>query len=267
MRLALSMFLILGAWLPLAAQYKVGPGDLLKITVLELEELKGSEYRIDNQGNLTLPYLGLILVKDLSLSDLRTAITDGLKSGFLKDPQVFVELIEVQYRPIRVIGAVAKPGKLDRVQDINLIEAITQAGGVTKEAGDTIFIMRRTPKNTTVSFKISYSELFIEGKAESNHPIYPGDTINIPAEIPIQISIIGEVNKPGQYQFSPRSRATILRVIAVAGGFTDFAKRNRVLVKRETETGNSDIPVNVKSIESSDAEDFEILHNDVVIVR
>jgi len=267
LRIVCWMVFLFAVWSPLTAQYKVGPGDLVRITVLELDDLKGSDYRIDNEGNLTLPYLGLIGVKDLSLSELRTAISEGLKKGFLKDPQVFVELTEVQYRPIRVIGAVARPGKLDRVQDINLIEAVTQAGGVTKDAGDTIIIMRRTPDGQSTSLKISYAELFIEGKAQLNIPVFPGDTINIPAETPLLISVIGEVHKPGQYQFSPRAKATILRVIAAAGGFTDFAKRGKVVVKRESKTGTADYPVNVKSIESGDSEDFALMHNDVVIVR
>ena len=251
------------AW---AQVYQVGPGDKLKVSVIELEEI-GSEYRIDFSGNLSLPLLEPLNVQDKTVTEVREAITEALKKGFVNSPSVFVEIVEIEYMPIRVIGAVNNPGKLDGIlQNIYLVDAITEAGGVLENAGDTISIMRRA-KGINETLKISYSQLMIEAKPHLNIPLFPGDTINIPVAQPLVVSVIGEVNKPGQHEFSRAHQVTILRVIAVSGGFTDYAKRNRVIVRRVNNGKSDEIDVNVRAIQEKGAEDFVIQHNDVVIVR
>ena len=193
MRIAAMLFFVVCCLSVMGQQnYRVGPGDLVKVSVIELEEVE-NQYRIDNMGNLTLPYLGRVAVKGKTLSELQRSITEQLKEGYVNDPHVFVDVLEYNYQPISVIGAVKIPGKLNRVdQNINLIEAITRAGGVMENASDKIFIMRKTPEGLSETLEISYDELMIQGRSYLNIPIYFGDTINIPVERPLVVSVIGE---------------------------------------------------------------------------
>lgn len=246
-----------------AQNYKLGPSDLLKIAVIELNDMAG-EYRVDTQGNVTLPYLGQMSVYHLTVDQVRSTLAEQLaKQELVTDPQVLVDLMEVNYRPVNVIGAVQNPGKLNKVfQNITLVDAITRAGGVQENAGDIILIMRTADNGFTETLKVSYQELLIEGRPYLNIPIYAGDTINIPVEKPMLISVLGEVSKPGEYEFKSTSRATLLRVIASAGGFTDFAKRHKVAVRRN----GKETRVDVRAIVEDGAPDFVMEDGDIVSV-
>jgi polysaccharide export outer membrane protein len=262
------MTLVLGLVLPATAQtsYRVGPGDLLKISVIELEEME-NEYRVDNLGFLNMPYLGRVDVKNATILELQEKITDELKA-YVNDPQVLIDILEYNFRPISVIGAVKTPGKLKRLtRSLNLIDAISESGGRSDNAGDKIFVIRKTPENMSETLQISYRELMIEGDGSLNIPLFPGDTINIPVEQPLLISVIGEVNTPGEHEFSRSSKVTILRVIAAAGGFTTYANRRKVLVQRDVNGKKEQIEVNVRKVERNREVDIEMKDNDVVIVQ
>lgn len=246
-------------------EYLVGPGDLIKISVAELDDVEDN-YRIDSQGHLSLPYLGRIDVQDKSLQDLTTTLTTAFEK-YVNEPHVFVEIVEFNYRPISVIGAVKEPGKLDRSGgNLKLVEALTLAGGLSDNAGDRIIILRKTPWQVDETLEISYREMMELGQAHFNIPLYPGDTINVPVAQPLVVSVIGEVNRPGEYKFSANTKVTFLRVIAAAGGFTDYAKRQRIVIKRQQNGQANDIEVNAKDIQANRAVDLSMAHNDVVIV-
>ena len=244
--------------------YKIGPGDLLRVSVLDLSEMDNN-YRVDTLGNINLPHLGRVPAGQKTVSELQSFIMQRLKEGYLNDPRVMVEIEEFNFRPIAVIGAVQNPGRLKTANlDMNLIEALTQAGGVLPNAAHKLLVMRKTD-GVDETLEINLNDLLVEGKAYLNIPIFPGDTINVPTEKPFVVSVIGEVNKPGEYKFTRDGKITILRVIAAAGGFTDFARQSRVIIKREGEEA-SEFRVNVKAIQENRKTNFEMEHNDVVIV-
>jgi len=243
--------------------YLLGPGDLIKVSVVELEQI-ANEYRVDSQGSVNLPYLGRVPVKDKTVAETIELLTERLKAGFVNDPHVYVEVVEYNYRPISVIGAVNQPGKLKiGAQNLSLVEAIVQAGGVTENAGDDIIIIRLGPDAGHTTTRVSYSKLMLEGVSGLNIPLQAGDTVNIPPARKIVVSVLGEVNKPGQYSFKSTDRVTLLRVIAAAGGFTDYARRNRVIVKR---AGAKEERHNARDIESGRDIDPELGDDDIVIV-
>lgn len=266
MRRLIFLFLILAPSALMAQIYRVGPGDVIKIAVIELKEME-NEYRVDSTGFLGLPYLGRVKVQGLTATELQAEITKKLEVEFVNDPQVFIEILEYNYQPISIIGAIKEPGKLKQLnQSVTLIDAITQSGGLLENAGDKILVIRKAPGGMSETLEISYRELMIDGVWYLNIPLYPGDTVNIPVERPFIVSVIGEVNKPGELKFSRESKVTILRVIAAAGGFTDYAKRQKVMIKREVDGHQKEIVINIKDIDRNKATDFEMQHNDVVIV-
>ena len=266
MRILCLSFLLLAALGATGQVYRVGPGDVIKISVIELEEME-NDYRVDSVGTLGLPYLGKIKVQGMTVGEIQDEITKKLEVEFVNDPQVFIEILEYNFQPISIIGAVKEPGKLKQLnQTVTLIDALTQSGGLLENAGDKILVIRKAPGAMSETLEISYRELMIDGVWYLNIPLYPGDTVNIPVERPFIVSVIGEVNKPGELSFSRESKVTILRVIAAAGGFTDYAKRQKVLVKREEAGQPKEYVVNIKNIERNKAADFQMQHNDVVIV-
>lgn len=250
-------------------QYQLGPGDKLKIRVLNnngTEEINDI-FRIDDLGFLSLPIMGRLKAQGLSAEKLTEHIRTKLNENYLNNPQVLVEVDEYNFQPISVIGAVKKPGQLkETTLNMTLIEAVTLAGGLESNAGDRILVMRKAGDGLTETLELSLDDLFIKGKPEANIPLFPGDFVNVPIDTPMIISVLGEVGRPGELKFSKAGKVTLLRVIAAAGGFSDFAKKSRILVKRDHNGKTEEFRIDVRDIESSKRPDFEMKHNDLVVV-
>ncbi|CAM2007986.1 polysaccharide biosynthesis/export family protein [Acanthopleuribacter pedis] len=249
----------------IAQEYIIGPGDLIKIFEMNYPQIEG-EYRVNSLGYISLPELGRIKVKGLSIAETQEAVSNQMQK-YLNNPQVLVEVSEYNYRPISVLGAVHRPGRLEGYSpNLTLVNALSQAGGVGENASDKVIVMRQTEAGLTETLEISYERLMFHAQAHLNIPLFPGDTVNIPVEKPFRVSIIGEVNKPGEMEFSRGGKVTILRVIAAAGGLTDYARRRGVLVKRQVGGKDQEFKVDIRAITNGSEQDFEMNHGDVVIV-
>src|SRR5579864_5859840 len=87
-----------------AGDYRVGPGDLLRVNVFDHPEL-AADLRVSQSGNLTFPLLGQLAVAGKSPHDIESALVQGLASGgFVREPQVAVLVIDYQSQKISVMG-------------------------------------------------------------------------------------------------------------------------------------------------------------------
>src|SRR4030042_1817796 len=89
--------------------YKIGPEDLLEISVFEEEKLNKT-VRVSSQGNISLPLLGVLRVKGLTASELEKEVSDLLTEKYLQNPQVSIFIKEYRSQRISVIGMVETPG-------------------------------------------------------------------------------------------------------------------------------------------------------------
>jgi len=248
-----------------AQDYMLGPGDVIDVNVPDLEEMDGT-YRVSNLGTVELPYLKTLSVTGLTLPELKMKIESMLKENYLNDPQVLLKIDEVHANPISVIGAVERPGPIRESFEIDLLQALSLVGGRTENAGNRALIIRKGRSGESATLEIDLNKLLNEGVSYLNIPVFAGDTVNIPVQIPINIYITGEVNRPGELTFKDTDKITLLRVISKAGGFTDYAKQRKVLVKRDSRDEVEEYRVDVKAIKSGSQPDFVLQENDVVIV-
>lgn len=113
------------------AAYRLGPGDTLKITVYDEEQLT-DEYRIDGNNRISMPLIGEIRAGGRSVGELRRQITDRLAAGYIHAPDVSVEV--VTYRPFFILGEVRAPGSYDYIDGMRILNAVALAGGFTYRA-------------------------------------------------------------------------------------------------------------------------------------
>ena len=155
---------------PVAATFEDGPytldsGDKLRIVVFGQDALSNN-YTVDAQGQVTLPLVGAVEARGLTTAQLGSAIAGRLKSGFVRDPSVAVEI--ETYRPFFVLGEVTFPGQYPYVPNMTVENAIAIAGGFTPRASkDKVTITRKiqgVPTRTTLPLR---------------YPIRPGDTVEI----------------------------------------------------------------------------------------
>lgn len=150
---------------PENADYVLGPGDKLKLTVFEEADLSG-DYTIDGSGFLRLPLIGNVRAAGLNSSQLEAAIASSLSRGYLRQPRVSVQV--ATYRPFYIIGAVAKPGEYPYVNNMNALNAIALAGGYTPSAVESSIYIRREGSNTEVKMPVDRST-----------SIRPGDVVRV----------------------------------------------------------------------------------------
>jgi polysaccharide export outer membrane protein len=124
-----------------APKFSIGPGDLLRISVEDVPELKGFEVRVSPSGTITLPVAGTMKVAGMSEDELRDAL-DGRLARYVKDPQVELLIQEDQSSQVAVIGMVQRPGLYTmHSSSETLLDMISRAGGLAENAGPVVLFV------------------------------------------------------------------------------------------------------------------------------
>ena len=132
-----------------AADYKVGPNDVLAITVFDQPQLTG-RYMVQADGSFTFPLLGRVSVGGLTMQAVENHVRDALAKGYLKNPQVGVSVEEFRSQQVFIVGEVRQPGILQFTGSMTMIEALARAGSTTDRAGIEAVIVR-TPEGAVAA--------------------------------------------------------------------------------------------------------------------
>ncbi len=253
--LILSLLVILS--IPITAicqEYVVGEGDLLRITVYDHADLT-TTVRIGGDGKITFPLIGEVSVNGMTTTQVEKEIARLLGDGYIKNPYISVFIAEYKSKKLTVLGEFTKPGLLELRGDSTLLEVISNAGGVTVNAGDTLYIQRKILKGgnpsdakTEITITVDLKKLLEEGDVSVNLPVQDGDSIYIPRASFIYVT--GEVSKPGAYKLERGT--TVLKAITLAGGFTEKASKGRVKVIRKVDKDEVTVRVNLNDTVMAD---------------
>jgi polysaccharide biosynthesis/export protein len=250
---------------PAGADYVIGPEDQVELNVFELPELKTTT-RVLGDGTISLPLLGVVKVAGLTAPALEGRLRDLLEARFLLNPQVTVEVTEHRSSQISVVGAVAKPGTYQMIGPRTVMQMISEAGGLSKEYGPDIVILRKVGTGTE-RFELDLDELITRGNPEVNIAVKPGDIINVPIDRPVYVYVDGAVKNPGQIEGKLSRPVTLLQAVARAGGLTERANLRGVHVLRKKADGTQQrIPVDLKDIRKGKADDPVLEEGDVVVI-
>jgi polysaccharide export outer membrane protein len=246
--------------------YRIGPGDLLELKVFQVDELN-QVVRVSEDGSITLPLLGRVLVEGLTQEGVVQKLTGLLQAKYVKNPQVTIFIKEYKNQQVAVIGAVEKAGNYELVGRKNLLQIISMAGGFSENASDEIFILREGPDGATSTVAIDLKDLLVNGNQKLNIPIEPNDVINVPVDREIRVFVMGRVTKPGAVKAKLSEGVTLLQAIADAGGLAEGAKESAVMITRKDKTGKEQkIKVNLKDIIKGKKKDIVLQEGDVVYV-
>lgn len=214
---------------PAPADYKVGPGDLLRVNVFGSPEL-GTDARVSQSGAITVSLIGSVPVAGLSTGEAEKLLAKRfIDGGFLRQPQVSVLVVEYESQKINVLGHVVKPGQYALRASANVLDVLADAGGVmANSAGDTATLMRSDGSKREIDL-----DALFRGDPAQNVTVAGGDRIFVPrAE---QFYIYGQVQKPGVYRLE--RNMTVSRAITAGGGLTARGTERRAIVKRRDGNG------------------------------
>jgi len=247
---------------PSMVDVPVGPRDVLEIRVLEDPTINARAV-VSDDGQIVLNVLERVQVSGLTASEIEARLKSLLEAGYLTKATVFVQVVEYASKPISVIGAVVRPGRISATGSTTLIQAITQAGGLTAGHGRELYVLRTGRNGLTEQVSVDIDELMVAGNPDLNIPLAPNDLVNVPADAPITIYIMGEVMRPGKAQFRSSQTPTLLQAIADAGGPTDRASRTAIIKRLENGKQQS-LRVNFKDIIRGKKPDVLLKDNDTV---
>lgn len=153
----------------------VGPGDVFLMDVVGEKELP-REYMVASDGSVDLPYLHTVQVAGLEPQEIARLVRKLLiEKQILSDPSVVVQVKEYNSRRVTILGQVSKPGTFPYTPGLTLIQALSQAGGLTGIANlDRVNLTRRTGSGSrTVVISIG---TIMEGRSP-DIPLQSGDRI------------------------------------------------------------------------------------------
>jgi polysaccharide biosynthesis/export protein len=209
-----------------ANEYIVGPGDVINITVYDNDDL-ATKVMINGDGMIIMPLLGQVEVGGLAVPEVALKITRLLADGYLVNPQVNVFVAEYRSKKVVILGQVKNPGLIELSGAISFLELLSKAGGLTNEAGDNATVKRSINGSSDV-IVIDLISLIERGDISQNIPIQDGDTVNISKGG--MCFVTGEVKSPGTYPCGDGT--TVLKIIALSGGFTGKASKSGVRIVR-----------------------------------
>jgi polysaccharide export outer membrane protein len=246
--------------------YRIGPRDEVAVRVFEEPQLN-VDVRVNEDGTIRLPLVGSVPAEGLTEDELAHRLKEILEQDLLQRASVSVEILKYKARPISVIGAVRSPGDLPYSGRLSLLEALTAAGGLAPNHGDSIFVLRRAENGLTDQISIPIDDLLIRADPDVNIPIFANDLINVPAAVPVTVYCLGEVASPGAITVQSTERLTLLAAIARAGGLSERASKKLTIKRRKPDGTTEELTVHYKQIISGDAPDVELQQGDVIIVK
>lgn len=212
--------------------YTLGAGDQINLNIFQVDEYSG-EYPVLVDGTISLPLVGRVDVRGLSLKETSEVVSKEY-STYLKRPIITVGLVSPRPLKIGVSGEVDNPGSYqvaitaDNPQFPTVTDLLEQAGGINTIADVRNVRVRREMKGKEVVYNSNLWDLLTKGQIKQNISLRDGDTIFVPTtdeintkelnklatasyglqtDKPIQVAVVGEVNRPGSHFIQPEQLA------------------------------------------------------------
>ncbi len=216
-----------------SSEYVVGAQDLIKITVYGEAGLSGA-MRIDNDGSFPFQYLGRVKAEGMTTAQIEKVLRDRLGDGYLRNPQVSVEVLEYRSQSVFVTGEVRLPNKYSLPGNSTLMDVLTLAGSVTSNAGTWVQItharagVKGLGPAVTPDYDVRVNLRDIQTGKARNVQVQDGDTIFVPkAE---RVWVVGQVRNSGGIPFE--DGMTVFQAISAAGGISEKGSNSRIEIIR-----------------------------------
>lgn len=227
--------------------YVVNAGDILNITVWDHPELTipaGSMRTpteagnwVHSDGTIFYPYVGKVKVAGLKVTEIRDILRERL-AEYIESPQVDVTVAGFRSKRVYVTGEVKAPGTQSITNvPLTLLEAVSQAGGLTEMADWTNVTLTRGDETRQFSLR----DLFQKGDISENIVLRPNDIVHVARNDAAKVFVLGEVLDPTSINFG-RSDITLADALTDAGGFAQAtADASGVFVVRRAAEGSGKV--------------------------
>lgn len=163
---------------PSKAPYRIQPGDILTVSVWKEEDLI-REVLVRPDGGMSFPLVNDVQAAGKTITELREEIASALKR-YIPDPVVTVAVKELQGNKIYVIGKVNRPGEYPATSYVDIVQALSMAGGMTPYANvDKILVLRRE-NGSLRSIPFDYADIEKGDNLEQDVILKSRDVVLVP---------------------------------------------------------------------------------------
>lgn len=258
--------------------YVLGPNDQVLVRAPEAEEIDNRPFRIDGDGNINLPLVGRIHAAGMSLQELEADLVKRLRE-FIRDPQVFVTVVQFRSEPVFFVGLFSRPGIYPLQGNRTLMEMLGSVGNILPNADRRIKITRHEeygpiplpnaivdPEKKISTVEISLGSLRENISPAENILLQPYDVISVGRAEMVYVN--GEVGRVGGIELGERDSISIAQVLTQAGGFGRDSKREKVRILRPVLGTNRRYPIEIdaKALFEGKGIDVPLLPGDIVYV-
>jgi polysaccharide export outer membrane protein len=251
-----------------AAGYRVGPGDVLEVTVAGRPDLARIP-TVQTTGLIWIPHAPEgVRVVGLTALEIGTALTELLARQDPARPDVTVTVKEYRSQFVWVAGEVNLPGRKALKGRLRLLDALLEAGGFTARASGEVLVQRQegTFEDGTAVRRLRFPRTgpTPSGIAELETVLNRGDVVT--AAIARYVTVTGQVLHPGRYALE--GEATVTSVLSSAGGLTRFGDRRLSVHRRDPTSGQVQVlRANLEAIEKGREPDLVLLPDDRIEVK
>jgi polysaccharide biosynthesis/export protein len=162
-----------------AEEYTVKAGDTLAIAVWKEPDLTSNAVLVRPDGTFSFPLVGQVDARGKGVAELEKLVTERLRK-YISDPVVTVSVQEIKGNKVYVIGQVTKPGEFIVNPSVNVMQALSMAGGTTAFASlNNIIILRRTAAGQ-VALPFHYNDIVHGKDLQLNVELEAGDVVVVP---------------------------------------------------------------------------------------
>ena len=245
------------------SKLKIAPGFLLDVEVYDEPDLSG-QLRVDDDGNVTLPFAGAVHVAGNVPAEAQRKIQESLRTAeILKNPQVTLNVVQYEPAMVTVLGEVNSPGRLQMLVPHSLLDVISFAGGETALAGSEIQVRHEgAGQVTTTGYRYGRNS---NGDIISGITVHNGDTVIVPrAGI---VYVLGAVNRPGGYLMQEDGKLDAAQALSLAFGTVIQAKTGDIhIIRRRTDGTYVEFPLNYKDMVNGKTTPPQLQAQDIVYV-
>ncbi len=236
-------------------RYLLGPGDNVFVNVQPPFQNLSVQSSIGPEGQVVIPLVGVVNLEGYSLNEAAAAIGQQL-NRYVVNPVVSVSLLAQRPAQVVVTGQVLRPGLYPLPADSPPIAAIISAGGATLDADLRNIQVRRTlPDGRILQRQLNLYDPLYQGLPIPELKLQDGDVVSVetrqidfgpdydldfiqqltltaPPQESIDLTVVGEVARPGYYPVSPLPAPTLVQAILGAGGSRSTADLRAIVVRR-----------------------------------
>jgi polysaccharide export outer membrane protein len=241
-----------------AADYLIGEGDTLTISVWGERDLTLPAVIVRPDGKISIPAVGEVMAANTTVKDLQTTLT-GKIGRIVKNPIVTVMVTGITNNKVYLFGGGVNSRVFSLTQRTTLLQLLCQLGeqqspadGATGAVGTSVVGTSNSARDVDIKnayvlrngkkIKQNFYSLFVDGNIAEDMVIEPNDVVFIPGYNDKNVYVMGAVNTPRSISY--RDGLTVMAAILEAGGFTKYASQNDTVIYRKA--GGRDITISVK---------------------